>query len=129
MCIRDSIESFINRTKTDPQVIDEDDAIKFYEELYAEFRMHTCDEDMQFIELYMQDGDALNEALYNEFVKLENEYEEARAKADEMGRRAEKDETRTVSTKVTQRDLSQHPDDIDADVSSPAEELQNLIVS
>ena len=106
--------------------VDTEDQIKFYEDLFTEFKINTADENFELLESYMTNGDELNEELYKEFIDLENEYEELKKKNEELLKLDEESEVQTMSTEVTRprTENNQSPD-----LTETKEEIAKLIVS
>ena len=89
-------------THEDADACEPIDKLKFYEELFAEFRLQTCDEKQELVQTYAERGEELNEALYREFVDMENECEELKREYDALMKAdAERNES-TVSTVASQ---------------------------
>lgn len=125
-----NFELLMNKTKEELEAFEDGNVIKFYDELFAEFRIHTTDEDLDLIEHYITNGDELNEQLYQDFVDLENEAEILKQQYDSLTKLEEKHEVRTVTTAITKNDIVTERDSDPLDeVNEPVEMLNHLVVS
>jgi len=119
------VEKFASKTREEDEIFEINNQIKFYEELFAEFRLSTVSEDIDLIEKYISEGDELNENLYKEFIELENRYEELRHEHDLVRENIDKQDKKTISTAVTNKN-QEHANDSTYDDSE--ETLNALIV-
>lgn len=119
-------ERLNTRTNDENEIFDMDNKIRFYEELFAEFKSYTADEDINLIETYMTKADELNEQLYQDFVDMENEYEDTKRQSESLIKAELKTEERTVSTAITKLPIDE---DIEYDVTSMSQAVNKLIVT
>ena len=111
-----NIDRLATKTKEEDEI---------YEELFTEFRLYTVDEDLDLIERYITNGDELNENLYQEFVDMENQYEDLRREYESMTQVFEKQEDQTVTTALTK---TKQLDDYENDFNDTNASLNSLIV-
>lgn len=120
-----NIEKFVNKTKEEQDACEDGSTIKFYDELFVEFRIHTTDEDYDLIEKYIINGDELNEELYRDFVEMENQYEDLKGEYENMVKIVDKHEEQSISTAITKNHKENEPE---IDTNETTITLNKLIV-
>lgn len=121
-----TMNKLTNKIKEEEDVFEIDQKIKFYEEIFAQFRLNTVDEDYDIIENYLTKGDALNEHLYEKFIEMENQYENLNKIFTGFTHTVEKQEEQTVSTAITK---NQSLEDPEFKLHRSDESLKDLIVT
>lgn len=119
-----TFEKLMTKTKEEQEVMNMNSQIKFYEDLFTEFRLSTVDEDFDLIEQYISEGDNFNQRMYQEFVDLENQYEDLKLEYDTINKEDEKQDRNTISTAAT----ANKTDKVEQEPIPKLEDLEKLIV-
>ena len=98
------VDTLTDKVAEDGEYYEITNQIKFYEELFAELSLYTVSEDLGLIEEYMYKGDELNEQLYQNFVEIENQYEDLKQEYNSLKQQTTKQDSITVSTAITEQD-------------------------